>query len=541
MVSSIGIPIIMDKITTSICEKPYGRASFARVLVEIDSSKKPVDSIELWYESLGKVLRLGVEYTWVPPRCDECKIFGHFTSDCARKINTVKAVDKNGDNVKATEVNKFKNSENGAINGGANEGWQMVGVYVNKANNNVGNVGAKDTSSKTVPVKSANVGKLDETIVINENSESAKKGKGKSNESDVGINGNRNMRSDEHKKDMGQKNPGLKNDRVSTKGYKNATGSKNGEGNNLNVVLGTKNVVTSNRFDLLSKEGISEEVDLWKVVKEQVLKACNTNVPIEENILKGWNTDMVKFYTLKWKSRTRNRISTRQQFETEMLSLSKQIVHLNRNIALNAKLNAEILLKNSDSSSGWYYSRLVILIVSWASYFCLSTGFWCCNCVFDRGDAVSDHDSVLWNGPCSTGVNKISGKHFTLLLGYNLCLTTILSTSGILGNLLCTAEAEVASCAGHWFVVLILIGVRFIVCNLLCTTEVRVASCAGRCFVVLEIRRLCTTGTDPNFCAGILYWSLKNIGQSFGDRGMGYEAVAFYGILKSVEGPCSSD
>ncbi|PWA36691.1 zinc knuckle CX2CX4HX4C [Artemisia annua] len=339
MVSSIGIPIIMDKITTSICEKPYGRASFARVLVEIDSSKKPVDSIELWYESLGKVLRLGVEYTWVPPRCDECKIFGHFTSDCARKINTVKAVDKNGDNVKATEVNKFKNTENGVNNGGADEGWQMVGnrrnvrggensvrqgnvggfntrrgmnnnyrgVYVNKATNNVGNVGAKDTSSKTVPVNSANVGKLDDTVVTNENSGSANKGKGKSNESDAGTNGNNNMGNVEPKKDVVQKNPGVKNDRATTKGHKNVTGSKSGEDNNPNVVLGTKNVVTSNRFDLLSKEGISEEADLWKVVKEKVLKACNSNVPIKENILKGWNTDMVKFYTLKWKSRARKK------------------------------------------------------------------------------------------------------------------------------------------------------------------------------------------------------------------------------------------
>ncbi|PWA82783.1 zinc knuckle CX2CX4HX4C [Artemisia annua] len=94
MVSSIGVPIIMDRMTTSICEKPYGRASFARVLVEIDSKKALVDNVELWYESLGKILRLRVEYTWVPPRCEECKVYGHYVSECVKKVNTVSKVNK---------------------------------------------------------------------------------------------------------------------------------------------------------------------------------------------------------------------------------------------------------------------------------------------------------------------------------------------------------------------------------------------------------------------------------------------------------------
>ncbi|PWA41280.1 RNA-directed DNA polymerase, eukaryota, Reverse transcriptase zinc-binding domain protein [Artemisia annua] len=43
-------------------------------------------------------------------------------------------------------------------------------------------------------------------------------------------------------------------------------------------------------------------------------------------------------------------------------------------------------------------------------------------------------------------------------------------------------------------------------CNLLCTTKGRVASCAGHQLVVWVLRWLCTTGTDSNFCAGILFW-----------------------------------
>ncbi|PWA41224.1 zinc knuckle CX2CX4HX4C [Artemisia annua] len=131
MVSSIGVPIIMDRMTTSICEKPYGRASFARLLVEIDSNKALVDNLELWYESLGKILRLRVEYTWVPPRCEEFKVYGRYTSECVKKVNMVSKVNKDGENVKVADTEKAKNV--GMVNNGdGDEGWQTA---VNRRNN----------------------------------------------------------------------------------------------------------------------------------------------------------------------------------------------------------------------------------------------------------------------------------------------------------------------------------------------------------------------------------------------------------------------
>ncbi|GKD19427.1 hypothetical protein Tco_1208585, partial [Tanacetum coccineum] len=60
----------MDRITTAMCEKSYGRASFARVLVEVDSTKGLVDSVEVCYRSLGKSMMLDVEYAWRPPVCE---------------------------------------------------------------------------------------------------------------------------------------------------------------------------------------------------------------------------------------------------------------------------------------------------------------------------------------------------------------------------------------------------------------------------------------------------------------------------------------
>ncbi|GKF04980.1 hypothetical protein Tco_0035648 [Tanacetum coccineum] len=44
----------MDRITTAMCEKSYGRASFARVLVEVNSVKGLVDEVEVWYRSLNR-------------------------------------------------------------------------------------------------------------------------------------------------------------------------------------------------------------------------------------------------------------------------------------------------------------------------------------------------------------------------------------------------------------------------------------------------------------------------------------------------------
>nr|GEW76997.1 putative reverse transcriptase domain-containing protein [Tanacetum cinerariifolium] len=85
LASMIGNHIIMDMITTSMCEKSYGRASFARVLVEVDAEKGLVDNVEVCYKSLGRLMELRVEYPWKPPICSHCNVFGHRYDRCASK------------------------------------------------------------------------------------------------------------------------------------------------------------------------------------------------------------------------------------------------------------------------------------------------------------------------------------------------------------------------------------------------------------------------------------------------------------------------
>ncbi|PWA48445.1 zinc knuckle CX2CX4HX4C [Artemisia annua] len=199
----------MDRMTTSICEKPFGRASFARVLVEIDSSKALVDNVELWYEKLGKVPRIRVEYTWVPPRCKECKVFGHYWSDCVKKVNTVSKVSKDVENVKDGGVTL--STSNGEINNGdGEEGWQTAGnrrnmrnvgyntrqgsvggyngirgIYNdrgggnNRSNASVG--GARIVQKKAEPVNNGSMGNVDESVVVNDKGDPAKKGSSKVN------------------------------------------------------------------------------------------------------------------------------------------------------------------------------------------------------------------------------------------------------------------------------------------------------------------------------------------------------------------------
>ncbi|PWA44146.1 hypothetical protein CTI12_AA527300 [Artemisia annua] len=92
--SRIGTPIIMDKITSSMCEREFGRANFARVLVEVDAVKGLLGCVEVCYKSLGRSMSLDVEYAWTPPLCSHCKVFGHSFEACTKRELTEDEVAK---------------------------------------------------------------------------------------------------------------------------------------------------------------------------------------------------------------------------------------------------------------------------------------------------------------------------------------------------------------------------------------------------------------------------------------------------------------
>nr|GEV32846.1 hypothetical protein [Tanacetum cinerariifolium] len=62
--------------------KSYGRASFTRVLIEIEAESGLVDEIKVYYTSIWKSMKIRVEYPWKPPMCAHCKVFGHGYDMC---------------------------------------------------------------------------------------------------------------------------------------------------------------------------------------------------------------------------------------------------------------------------------------------------------------------------------------------------------------------------------------------------------------------------------------------------------------------------
>ncbi|GJU70619.1 zinc knuckle CX2CX4HX4C containing protein [Tanacetum coccineum] len=109
------LPIILDSFTSLMCIESWGRSSFARCLIEIKADEDLKESI-----TMGIPLPKGkgftkemvrVEYEWKPPRCEQCKIYGHMNDQCPKNATTIPNV-MNNDGFQ-TVVNKKKCSKTG--------------------------------------------------------------------------------------------------------------------------------------------------------------------------------------------------------------------------------------------------------------------------------------------------------------------------------------------------------------------------------------------------------------------------------------------
>ncbi|GKE16772.1 hypothetical protein Tco_1424349 [Tanacetum coccineum] len=99
----------MDDMTARMCAKGEGRISFARVLVEVEAGKDLKKEIEVMYKGNlqheGFTKKIQVEYTWKPPSCEKCKVFGHdhknyrpFIVVQNRRVNYEKGKDNRNNN-----------------------------------------------------------------------------------------------------------------------------------------------------------------------------------------------------------------------------------------------------------------------------------------------------------------------------------------------------------------------------------------------------------------------------------------------------------
>ncbi|KAL0287459.1 UNVERIFIED_CONTAM: hypothetical protein Sangu_2690100 [Sesamum angustifolium] len=74
--SRLGTPIAMDSLTMKM-----ERVSYARILVEVDASKKLVDHVEFILPN-GVTRKQPVVYEYTPKFCSTCKRFGHLKESC---------------------------------------------------------------------------------------------------------------------------------------------------------------------------------------------------------------------------------------------------------------------------------------------------------------------------------------------------------------------------------------------------------------------------------------------------------------------------
>ena len=92
IMSGVGKPMLMDRMTKDRCLKKAGKLDFARVLVEVSANDDLPNVLEIAYPPLGnreaRVGKLEVKYQWKPPLCTHCRTFGHTTLSCKVRPRT---------------------------------------------------------------------------------------------------------------------------------------------------------------------------------------------------------------------------------------------------------------------------------------------------------------------------------------------------------------------------------------------------------------------------------------------------------------------
>ncbi|GJU44478.1 zinc knuckle CX2CX4HX4C containing protein [Tanacetum coccineum] len=143
----IGKPVMLDSYTSSMCNDSWGRSSFARCLIEVNSEADLVDVVTIGIPSLSEdnftKETICVEYEWRPPRSDTCKIFGHVHDYCLNKMVSPPIV--------ATSNVVTPNAEK------TNDGFQTVGKTKKRKGKSKSTNGEEEEDVENVYDESANL------------------------------------------------------------------------------------------------------------------------------------------------------------------------------------------------------------------------------------------------------------------------------------------------------------------------------------------------------------------------------------------------
>nr|GEV06785.1 RNA-directed DNA polymerase, eukaryota, reverse transcriptase zinc-binding domain protein [Tanacetum cinerariifolium] len=251
-------------------------ASFARVLVGVDSTKGLVDAVKAWYRNLGKSMILDVEYAWRLLVCKHCKIFGHNLKSYSAKdlIKEEKAIKKT---MKPVTIDAAKTN--------SNDGWKSVGYIRNGyarggfSNNGRCSFGSNrgghmnnggrgnGISRQYVPVKNYERNAVDKEKGLRET-----------------------------KMDQGN------NDSTDKINVDSVVENVSMSRNNSKKVKTGDDLSSKNRFSMCDEED-SKDIIKWRKFCTRVDIMCDIGIVAEEEEKVSWTDTMLEYYLDKWKNK----------------------------------------------------------------------------------------------------------------------------------------------------------------------------------------------------------------------------------------------
>ncbi|PWA81997.1 zinc knuckle CX2CX4HX4C [Artemisia annua] len=259
----------------------YGRASYARVLVEVDAAKGMADNVEVWYKNLNRSMKLSVEYAWQPPLCSHCCVFGHSSKKCgARVVNVDENVAKSGAkmqaNVKGNDVQQ------------RDEVWQTVPDKKATRNN----------TDNMIPQAQYNYPYGGGNARVVKNNEKGKE--------------------------------------VIMEEMQNQEKNKGGNSGRSSQVkhISQRNFNTKNRYSVLATEVDDGNENEWQGVKVNIDVACEMGIPFDEEEVLKWPQNLQEYYKMKYDAMKKS--DKRDLLLNKIKIIENDILTSNKNIEVNS-------------------------------------------------------------------------------------------------------------------------------------------------------------------------------------------------------------
>ncbi|PWA93432.1 DUF4283 domain-containing protein [Artemisia annua] len=324
-VSEIPVPFEQNPILNP--QARYGRASFARVLIEVDATKGIVDSVELWYRKLNRTMQLRVEYAWQPPICSHCCVFGHSYNGCKRRvISEEERIERSKAKVQGVPDVNTNTSGNSM-----NEGWQSV-----QANRGARN-GGEPLTQQSVQSNPGGSGTARNGVFMGRGGPSFRGRGGYGGRG--GFNG---VATVNEKRYDAVKNTGK--DKESVMVDKQQQSNKEvavGEGIKKNEVkhIAQRDFKTSNRYAALANDNGDDMVNELQGIKVNIDVACEMGIPIDDEVSSKWPEDLQQYY--KDKCVNMHKGEKIVMLQNKIQILEKEIVSGRNGIDANSKKKAD--------------------------------------------------------------------------------------------------------------------------------------------------------------------------------------------------------